>query len=196
MRKAIDLLDLAHERYPIPSDARVGPEAVTVPSHALDLEPETGALRLSLYIAEKNQFEGWVLEDADLDLSPAEILRAVRGAPVALRNRMSRGPHAGSPVSSAPVRALKGKPASRSAELASPRGYRVIGHARGNECPRCHAAAFCDDCGLCERCRFSLPDVELPQPPAPARKTNGCATCGEKSVHARTCPVTVQAAAN
>jgi hypothetical protein len=67
----------------------------------------------------------------------------------------------------------------------------VLGHSRGHACPRCAAAAYCDDCALCETCGFVAPNVDLTQPAPPAPKTNHCRTCGATSAHTRMCPVTL-----
>jgi hypothetical protein len=63
-------------------------------------------------------------------------------------------------------------------------------------CPRCGEPAYCDRCAFCPRCKFAAPEVDLPQPPPPAPKTNGCDECHETTTHARTCSVTVLAAGN
>ncbi len=74
--------------------------------------------------------------------------------------------------------------------------YKVIGHERKQRCPLCKKDAFCGDCAFCESCGFAPPDVDLPQPPPPAPKTNFCAECHEPTTHAVTCSVTLRAIAN
>lgn len=32
------------------------------------------------------------------------------------------------------------------------RGYRVIKHDRGHECPGCKRKTYCKDCQVCEKC--------------------------------------------
>jgi Bifunctional DNA primase/polymerase, N-terminal len=72
---------------------------------------------------------------------------------------------------------------------------KVLQHTKTEPCPRCHEQAFCDNCGICTKCHFSAPDVDLPHPPAPHPKLK-CSECGETSAHARTCAVTRKAASN
>jgi hypothetical protein len=66
---------------------------------------------------------------------------------------------------------------------------RVIRHQTA-PCPACHAQRFCDDCGICDACKFAPPLVDLPHspPPAPALR---CDECGHAVLHARTCSVTL-----
>ncbi len=64
--------------------------------------------------------------------------------------------------------------------------YRVLGHRREQPCPLCKQSKFCDDCGICEGCEFTPPEVE-------GRAL--CAECGRHTTHARTCSATVRAAA-
>ena len=73
-------------------------------------------------------------------------------------------------------------------------GYKVIGHVREQVCPRCKKPAFCEDCGLCEACKFIAPDVDQPYP-ATSFKVS-CDACGNTQQHTRTCPLTQKAAAN
>lgn len=67
------------------------------------------------------------------------------------------------------------------------KGYKVIMHRRGQPCPMCKAAAFCDDCGMCEKCEWSLPDVT---------SEDLCNECGEGCLHTRQCSVTLRAIAS
>lgn len=71
----------------------------------------------------------------------------------------------------------------------------IIGHLRGQKCPRCDKKAYCDDCALCESCEFAAPwmdntyeDVSWPE------KLPQCEECGETLAHARECSVTRRAA--
>lgn len=68
--------------------------------------------------------------------------------------------------------------------------YTILGHRRGKDCPRCAMPAFCDDCNLCESCKFATPRVsEPPYPPHPEPMPT-CTECGGSTGHARTCSVT------
>lgn len=72
---------------------------------------------------------------------------------------------------------------------------RVLRHRSGMECPLCRLSRFCDDCGLCEACGFSAPEVDGPHPPAPAPMIP-CPECGGTACHDRACSVTRLAAMN
>lgn len=65
--------------------------------------------------------------------------------------------------------------------------YRVLGHRREQPCPLCKRNAFCDDCGICEKCGFTPPEV---------KGRASCAECGRRTTHTRTCSTTVRAAAS
>lgn len=73
--------------------------------------------------------------------------------------------------------------------------YRVIGHSRGNPCPRCRKLAYCDDCAFCESCEFSAP-TGYEQPRDPKEPLRTCAKCGGAYHHDRTCPMALRAAQN
>lgn len=50
---------------------------------------------------------------------------------------------------------------------------KVIGHRRGEKCPRCKKTAFCDDCCLCEACGFSTPPLGNPFKKWPEKMPRG-----------------------
>lgn len=72
--------------------------------------------------------------------------------------------------------------------------YKILGHRRGLTCPHCALPAFCDDCNLCESCKFAPPAViEPPYPPWPEPMPK-CPECGGTPGHRRSCSATREAA--
>lgn len=70
---------------------------------------------------------------------------------------------------------------------------KIIGHARGQKCPRCKKMKYCDDCACCEKCGFGAPWLENAWRPWP-EKMPACLECGTSTAHTRKCSVTIKAA--